>query len=425
MTPDGAGSRATLRAMALPAFVPTMLFEVGNGAVLPVVALTALHLGASAGQAAFMLALLGIGRILGDLPASWLAQRVGDHRAMVAASALAVLAFATCAVARSLLVLAAAVLVVGGATAVFYLARHSFLTVAAPVALRARVMSTLAGAHRVGMFVGPFVGAGVIALTDVRGAYVVAVVTSACTAGLLLVVGDVDDTAPPAPAATSSSWKVLVRYRRLFMTLGIGILAVGAVRAARQTVLPLWGESLHLSAEVISLVFGVAGAAEMVLFYPAGRVMDTHGRLTVAVPAMAILGAGMMCLPLSTGVVSVTLVAVVMAIGNGIGSGIMLTIGSDAAPSDDRVRFLAVWRVFGDAGNALGPVCVSALTALASLAVAIVGVGSLGLLGAAALARWTPRYSAFATRAAVRGRRLGHQQPGPRRVTDDSRHSSS
>lgn len=387
--------------MWLPAFLPTFLFEIGNGAVLPVVALSALHLGASAGEAAFMLALLGIGRLLGDLPASWLAHRVGDHRAMLAASALAIVAFATCMVATSLPVLGGALTVVGAATAVFYLARHSFLTVAAPLALRARVMSTLAGAHRAGMFLGPFVGAGVIALTDVRGAYVVAVVTSACTGALLLVVRDVGGDRGSGMTTTSSSWKLLVRYRRLFVTLGIGILAVGAVRAARQTVLPLWAEHLHLTPEVISLVFGIAGAAEMLLFYPAGRVMDTHGRLAIAVPSMVILGGAMMCLPLSTGVVTVTLVAVVMAIGNGIGSGIMMTIGADAAPADARVRFLGLWRVFSDGGNAIGPVLVSLVTAVATLATAIVSVGSLGLLASAALARWTPRYSPYATRRSV------------------------
>lgn len=395
--------------MWLPAFLPTILFEIGNGAVIPVVALSALHLGASAGQAAFMLALLGIGRLLGDLPASWLAHRVGDHRAMLAASALALVAFAACLVARSLPVLGGALTVVGAATAVFYLARHSFLTVAAPVALRARVMSTLAGSHRAGTFVGPFVGAGVITLTDVRGAYVVAVVMSACTGVLLLLVPDVGGGRASGALSTSSSWKVLGRYRRLFVTLGIGIVAVGAVRAARQTVLPLWAEHLDLSPAVISLVFGIAGAAEMLLFYPAGRIMDTHGRLAIAVPSMVILGGAMMCLPLSTGVISVTLVAVVMSIGNGIGSGIMMTIGADVAPIDERVRFLGLWRVFSDSGNAMGPVLVSLVTAVATLAAAIVSVGSLGLLASAALARWTSRYSPYATRrsmASLRDRKL-------------------
>jgi MFS family permease len=402
----------TLRAMVLPAFLPTLVFEIGNGAVLPVVALSALHLGASAAEAAFMLALMGIGRVLGDVPAARLAQRVGDRRAMVVASGIAVVAFLGCLAAPHTLALGAALLVAGGATAVFYLARHSYLTLAAPVALRARAMSTLAGSHRAGLFLGPFVGAGVIALTDVRGAYLVAVVTSAATGCLLLLVHDVDEApelqlerGTSVTSVTSGSANLLGRYRRLFLTLGTGILLVGAVRAARQTVLPLWADQLHISAETTSLVFGVAGAVEMLIFYPAGRVMDTRGRLAIAVPSMVVLGGGMMCLPLSTGVLSLTLVAVVMSIGNGVGSGIMMTLGADAAPAEERVRFLGLWRVFSDSGNAVGPVLVSVMATLWTLAAAIVVVGSTGLLAAAALARWAPRYTPFATPSAARAAR--------------------
>jgi MFS family permease len=396
----------TLRDMVLPAFLPTMVFEVGIGAVLPIVALSALHLGASAAEAALTLALMGVGQVLGDVPAARLAQRIGDRRAMLIASALAVVAFVGCLVARDLIVLGAALLLVGCALAVFYLARHSYLTVSAPVALRARAMSTLAGSHRIGLFIGPFVGAGAIALTDVRGAYVVAIVMSATTGGVLLLVRDVEQTTAQAvPGGTTSSWNLLVRYRRLFLTLGIGILSVGAVRAARQTVLPLWADHLGISAETTSLVFGVAGAAEMLLFYPAGRVMDTYGRLAIAVPSMVLIGGGMMCLPLSTGVLSLTLVAVVMGIGNGVGSGIMMTLGADAAPVAERVRFLGLWRFVSDSGNASGPVVVSAVATVWSLAAAIVTLGATGLLAAAALARWTSRYSAYATPSSVRPHR--------------------
>jgi MFS family permease len=399
----------TLRAMVLPAFLPTLVFEIGIGAVLPIVALSALHLGASASEAALMLALMGVGQVLGDVPAARLAQSIGDRRAMLIASALAVVAFLGCLAARNLITLGAALLVVGSALAVFYLARHSYLTASAPVALRARAMSTLAGSHRIGLFIGPFVGAGMIVLTDVRGAYVVAVAMSAATGGLLLLVPDVDPERKPAPnEETTGSWRLLVRYRRLFLTLGIGILSVGAVRAARQTVLPLWAAHLGISAETTSLVFGVAGAAEMLLFYPAGRVMDTYGRLAIAVPSMVLIGGGMMCLPLSTGVVSLTLIAVVMGIGNGVGSGIMMTLGADAAPVTERVRFLGLWRFVSDSGNASGPVLVSVVATVWSLAAAIVAIGATGLLAAAALGRWTSRYSPYATPSSVRSHRRQH-----------------
>ena len=53
--------------------------------------------------------------------------------------------------------LALAVLLLGPSGAVFLLARQSYLTAAAPVALRARAMSTLGGVTRIGLFVGPVV----------------------------------------------------------------------------------------------------------------------------------------------------------------------------------------------------------------------------------------------------------------------------
>jgi MFS family permease len=180
------------------------------------------------------------------------------------------------------------------------------------------------------------------------------------------------------------------------------VLAVGAVRAARQTVLPLWAEHLGLGAEQTSLIFGIAGAVDMALFYPSGKVMDQFGRLSIAVPSMLVLGGAMIALPLTRGAVSLTVVAMIMSLGNGIGSGMMMTLGADAAPADGRTRFLAVWRLFNDSGNAAGPVVVSLVATAASLGVGVVAIGSVGLFAAAALGRWVPRYSPYATRASLR-----------------------
>jgi MFS family permease len=235
------------------------------------------------------------------------------------------------------------------------------------------------------------------------------VVTAVAAAVLLLVIPDV------APAGAGRAGRprggghglgaTLREHRRMLLTLGVGILAIGAVRAARQTVLPLWAVHIGLSPEATSVVFGIASAVDMALFYPSGKVMDSYGRLAVALPAMLVLGLAMIALPLTGGVVGLTAVAMVMSFGNGIGSGIVMTIGADAAPPDNRLRFLSVWRVMSDTGNALGPVVVSVVAGLATLAAGIAAVGAVGLLAALALARWVPRYSAFATPAMVRAGR--------------------
>ncbi len=389
----------TLRSIAPSVFLPAMVYEIGNGATAPVIALTALQLGASPTRAGFLLALLGIGQVLGDIPASALADRIGDRRTMLLAAGLASGGLLGCFFSRSLVVLGAGLLVIGMSNATFYLARQSYLTEVIPTRLRARAMSTLGGSHRIGLFLGPFVGAGAIGLFGLRAAYLVAVATAVVSGVLLLVVHDV--TLPvgdePAPRGTITSREMLAGHRRLFGTLGLAILGVGAVRAARQTVLPLWSEHLGLSAAHTSVVFGIASAVDMALFYPAGKVMDRYGRLAIALPSMTILGGAMMTLPLTSGAVPLTIVAMVMSLGNGIGSGIMMTLGADAAPPVGRIKFLGLWRVLSDSGNAAGPVVVSLVATASTLAAGIVSVGSVGLLAALGLAIWVPRYSPFAT----------------------------
>lgn len=410
----------TLRSIAPSVFLPALVFEIGNGAIAPVIALTALDLGASAGTAGFMLALLGIGQILGDVPAARLADRIGDRHAMLLAAGVALVALVACFLAPSLLVLGPALLVIGAANSTYYLARQSYLTEVAPVTLRARAMSTLGGSHRIGLFLGPFVGAGAIALVGLRGAYVVAMVAVVAAAVLLVVVPDV---APPAGSRAVrggvGAATMLHRYRRLFATLGLAVLAVGAVRAARQTVLPLWAEHLGLDAGQTSLIFGIAGAVDMALFYPSGKVMDRYGRLAIALPSMLVLGAAMMAIPLTHGIVTLTLVAMIMSFGNGIGSGIMMTLGADVAPADSRARFLSVWRLFSDSGNAAGPVVVSVVALSAGLGAGIVAIGSVGLLAAALLGVWVPRWSPFATPRSTRAHRdEGITREGPGRPPD-------
>ncbi|GAY07602.1 MFS transporter [Pseudonocardia sp. N23] len=400
----------TLRSMAPSVFLPATVFEIGNGAVIPVVAITAIDLGATTGTAGFLVALLGIGQLVGDLPAAALAARLGDRRAMVLAGVVAMAGMLGCFVAPSLPVLGVCLFVLGMCSATFYLARQAYLTDVAPLNLRARALSMLGGSHRVGLFIGPFVGAAVISLTSLRAAYIVAVVTAGIAASLLVLIPDIEPAggagkAVATPAGGHGLLATARAHRRVLTTLGIAVLAIGAARAARQTVLPLWAVHIGLSPEATSLVFGIASAVDMALFYPAGKVMDRHGRLAVAVPSMLILGGAISVLPLTSGIVGLTVVAMVMSFGNGIGSGIVMTLGADVASPDNRLRFLSMWRLMGDTGNAAGPVVVSVVAGLATLAAGIVAVGGVGLVAAGALLVWAPRFSPFATRAMMRAHR--------------------
>jgi MFS family permease len=385
------------RSLLTSAYLPALLYETGLGAITPVVALVAAGLGAGLDQAALVVALIGIGQILGDVPAGALAARVGDRRAMIVAAALACVALAVCALAPNLAVLGAGVLVVGSASAVFHLARQAYLTEVVPVVNRARALSTLGGISRIGIFIGPFLGAVVLHVGDLQSVFWLAVGTTVAAAVVVGLATDIDDRHPAARTRPTVSTAGLVRrHRRLLATLGLAVVLVGAVRATRQVVLPLWSEHLGFAPATTSLVFGISGAVDMLLFYPAGRLMDRRGRLWVAVPSMLVLGGAIAVLPLTTTLTGVAVVAMVMGFGNGIGSGILMTLGADVAPPGNRAQFLGVWRVFQDSGAAAGPLVVSAVAAAGSLAAGIVTMGAAGVVAAGALARWVPRWSEHA-----------------------------
>ncbi len=183
-------------------------------------------------------------------------------------------------------------------------------------------------------------------------------------------------------------------HRRVFLTLGLGILLVSAVRASRQVVIPLWADHLGINPTTTSIIYGLVAAIDMSVFYPAGTLMDRRGRLWVAVPSTLLMGFALIGTSLTSGVIGFLIVSMMLGMGNGIGSGIVMTLGADAAPSTGRTEFLGIWRLVSDLGSSLGPVVLSAITALVSLAAAVAAMGTFGLAGAAVFWRWLPRGNA-------------------------------
>jgi MFS family permease len=394
----------SLRSLTPSVFLPAMVYEIGNGAIAPIIALTALSLGASAAVAGLILTTLGVGQIVGNVPSSFLVNRLGDRRAMMVAAGVAAGSLIVCFLEPDLPVFALAVTIIGTCNATFYLGRQNYIIEVVPPTMRAVALSTLGGSHRIGLFLGPFAGAVVIHLFSMRAAYLVAVGAALAAAACLFAVRDIAGPVAPEPGETARRpplRTVMVSHRSVFLTLGFAVLAVGAARSARQTVIPLWAAHIGLNATTTSIIFGVATAVDMALFYPAGRVMDQYGRLAVAVPSMVILGGATATLPLTHGATSLALGAIVMSFGNGLGSGIMMTLGADVAPAGPRIGFLSVWRTMSDVGLATGPLVVAILAATWTLAAGIVAIGGVGLLAALGLWRWVPLYSAYANRRMV------------------------
>jgi MFS family permease len=389
----GPAEGLTLRELGPSVYLPSAVYATGMGVVAPVIVLSAIDLGVSPAGAAVVAALLGLGQITGSLPAGVLIARIGERRTMLAATSLALPALLVCVVARDVVLFGAAVASLGLTGAAWGVARHAYLTEAVRPDLRARAMSTLGGLGRVGTFAGPFLGSAVVHWLGLDGAYLVALALIATAAALVAFLPPVPHDRPAGPGAAQPALATVIRdNRRTLRTLGLAVLLIGALRASRQTILPLWGVALGLDPATIALVYGVSGAVDMLLFYPAGRLMDRHGRRWAAVPAMALLGLAHALLPLAGGpmggVAGLMLAGSLMGVGNGLSSGLVMTVGADVSPAVGRAQFLGAWRVCADVGSGGGPLLIGAVTAAASLTGAALTMGGVGLVAAYLLHRW-------------------------------------
>lgn len=386
-----------------PALLPTLLFTIAEGAIIPLIPSLAARVGADLATAGLVAAMLLVGQLIGDLPAGWIVARVGERTAMLGALAAALLGIAVSALAPTVALLGLGMLVLGASAAVFALARHALLTTAVPAAYRARALSTLGGVFRLGLMIGPFLGAAIITVTGGTGAvYWLAIGSLVGVAASLLLLPDPEgllrrssDLVRP-PVSPLDVLRTIGRRRGVLARLGIAALTVSALRASRQVLLPLWAVSIGLGDAQTATIIGTAAAVDFALFYLGGWLMDRFGRLYTAVPSTVGMGLGFIVLAITAESADPVAwfigVAIWLALANGIGAGILMTMGSDLAGRTDPALFLGAWRLILDAGGAAAPLLLAGLTAAFSLGVAAGVLGGLGLVGAGMLGYMIPRH---------------------------------
>jgi len=413
---SGDEQKFSFRSIALPAIAPTLLFSIGEGAILPIIPVVADNLGATLAVAGLIAAMIMIGELVGDIPSGWVVSRIGERTAMIGAALLSIVGLVLALVAPNPLVLGIAIFLIGLSTAVFALARHAFMTSFVPKAYRARALSTLGGTFRLGFFVGPFISAAVIHLTgSTQSVFWIHIAGCLGAAALLFVLRDPAEILAARRARTGAItlpalegqklvaaeahglFRTIWNSRAVLVRLGSGAALIGAMRASRQVILPLWAVSIGIADAQTALIIGAAGAIDFALFYASGQIMDRFGRLWSAMPSMIGLGLGHLALAFTHdakyAVAWFIGAAIFMSLANGVGSGILMTLGADLADQKNPAPFLGAWRFTGDAGSAAGPLAIAGITAAASLAFASGVMGVVGLIGAGILLRYVPRYA--------------------------------
>ena len=376
---------ASLRRLIIPIYLPSMLMAVAQMALLIVLPLYILDLGSGVAEAAFVFAMRSLGSVLVNAPASLAISRYGHRPSMAVANGMMGLSAFFISISTSSWIIAISTLVFGAGMGTWLLARLAYITEQLPNHRRGTALATLAGLQRLGMFAGPLLGGLGIEKAGYSSVFASIALTALVTAALVWtfasskpdqhpVGGETTsrskDSAPP-PAGRRPSYSlftlipsIIGRYRTLFVTAGTFVFALQLVREQRNLLMVLWGTNIDLDAETIGLIVSTASAVDMAMFPLAGYVMDHWGRKVAGVSCIGLLSIALGLLPLTSSAIPYLLAAVIAGIGNGFGSGIILTMGADLAPKHERNQFLGVWRFVGDLGALAGPLLTSVSTSL-------------------------------------------------------------
>jgi MFS family permease len=372
-------------------YVPSLLFAIGQGAAIPMLPLLALDLGLSVPLAGAVVAARAFGTLLFDVPAGVMVARLGEKPSMLIGTGILVLAAVGVGAGPSPWILALLVVAMGAASSIWHLARLTYAAEVTPPAHRGRVMSMLGGLGRIGSVLGPLAGGAAVAVFGLAAAfYLQAAFTVVAFVSLAVRTEPLDHPVVVPRRLTRHLLAHVGAEKRLMSTVAVVSVAIQVLRSARDAFIPLWGDAIGISAAQVSIVFAVMSAAEVVTFYPAGLLSDRLGRKWSAIPCMALLSIGVALVPFTGSFVPLAGAALIVGIGNGLGAGIQMTLGSDLAPAEARAPFLGMWRLGADAGAVAGPSLIAGAASAVSLAFAAVLLSGVGLAGIVVMAFLVP-----------------------------------
>jgi len=376
-------------------YAPSLLHAVGYGMLGPAIPLYAQQLGVPFAVIGLLVAVQGLGAMAADVPAGVVVSRFGGRRIMafgLVASAVGAVALGVSASPAQLFL---AVPLVGVGTAAWGTARLAYVADVAPVEQRGRALAMIGGSSRIGLTLGPVLGGLIGEAFGLQAAFLGhAAIVVLALAGVLS--RRADGRTPHGPAgpgedrAHARVLRTVVDHRRSLATAGSVALSLAMLRSARRILVPLWGAWIGLDLAEIGLAIGLASAVDMTLFYPVGVVMDRWGRKWTIVPSLVTLATSLALLPLTASFVPFVGVGLLGGLGNGLGTGAIMTMGADLAPRERPGEFLGVWRLIADVGGMLAPAIVGAVAQAVALGAACLVSASVGAAGALLLGLWVP-----------------------------------
>ncbi len=368
------------RSLILPVYLPALLLAFGQGVVTPTFAIYVKSFSLSYGLTTFVIAVA----VVGNLPAGILVERIGRRPSMIVGAMLDALSMLGVGLATNVFQLIIYRLIGGIGGALWSLSRHAYMTDVIPRSERGRSIALFGGINRIGAFGGQLIA--IFLGASLRTPFFVYFAVGGLTSIFCILF--ISETRNPSASPLSLNLgrlpRLLKTHHRTLLTAGLAQICVQTLRQGRWVVIPLYAsEYVELPARTVRLIVMISSAVDMSLFPLAGFLMDRFGRRYSAVPCFFIFATGMVLMPFTERFGTLLGTAILIGFGNGVGSGIMMTLGADLAPKDGTGEFLGVWRLLGDFGGAAGHLLVgnvADLWGLGASSFVLAGIGYIAVM---------------------------------------------
>ncbi len=363
--------------------VATALSMMGQGIIVPVLPLFAREFGVSATAIGLVVGVFGMGRILFNLPAGFLAQRFGRKAVMGTGLVLAAIGAGLSGTSIGVPQLVGWRFLQGVGSALFVTSSFAYIADISTSQNRGRFMSLQQGSLLLGVDLGPTLGGFVADMAGFRWPFYISGILAALSAVWIFA------RLPEAPAeraessvgegrATSRSTDrrtvVNLLQNPTFFLVSLFTLLIFFTRTgSMHSLLPLLAvDRLDISATQLGLLFTTATTLNFLLVLPVGALTDRLGRKVIILPGTVL---SVLALLLYAGGNSLWIyygAAAVYGIGVGMIGPAPAAYAGDLAPPGRTAITMGLYRSFGDIGFVAGPILLGWIADLTSFGTSMV-----------------------------------------------------
>jgi MFS family permease len=341
---------------------------------------------------------IGLGKVLSDVPAGYLLEKIGPRSLMIVCGSVAcisALLMMMVTVNRSFELVVFSMVLCGAGESVGVISRLATVSDEIPIEDRGRVSANLGGSLRIAMAVGPLISGAIVTLSGSSiGVFLAQAILSIFSVLAVLVVRK--DTGLPAvsniniqtaPVRHLTGKEILISL----FHISVFILALQLVRECRKLLIPLASFSAGMSVQDVSLVTSISFTIDALLFPYAGRVMDGYGRVFTGILSVSVMSLALLIVVPVTTFNMLLLFGILSGVGNGFSSGIIVAFGADMAPKDtSKSKFLGYFRLCADLGELVGPLVVGFVAQFTSIPTMLNTTVTVGIVGCVWLMTFVP-----------------------------------